>query len=67
MIIKYRSKGIKLAIKDNVDGVSVGQAVVHITSYFGILTRTMVPIRYSIWRHVPKKLKNKLWGSIEVN
>ena len=67
MIIKNRSKGIKLAVKDNVDGVSIRQAIVHITSYFGILTRTMVPIRYSIWHHVPKQLKNKLWGSIEVN
>ena len=67
IIIKNRSKGIKLAVKYNVDGINVGQAVMHLTSYLGVLVRTMVPIRYSTWHHVPKQLKTKLWDSIEVN
>ena len=67
MISKNRSKGIKLTVKYNVDGVYVEQVVVHFTSYLGVLARTMVPIRYSTWHHVPKQLKNKLWDSIEVN
>ena len=67
MIIKIRSKGIKLVVEYNVDGVYVGQAAVHLTSYLGVLARTMVPIRYRTWHHVPKQLKNKLWDSIELN
>ena len=47
MISKNRSKGIKLTVKYNVDGVYVEQAVVHLISYLGVLARTMVPIRYS--------------------
>ena len=47
MISKNRSKGIKLKVKYNVDGVYVEQAVVHLISYLGVLARTMVPIRYS--------------------
>ena len=47
LIIKNRSKGIKLAIKYNVDGVYVGQAAMHLTSYLAVLAGTMVPIRYS--------------------
>ena len=67
MIIKNRRKGIKLAVKYNVDGVYIRQFVVHLTSYLGILACTMVLNRYSSWHHVPKQLKNKLWDSIEVN
>ena len=49
MIIKNRSRGIKLAVKYNVDGIYVGQAATHFTSYLGVLARTMVPIRYNSW------------------
>ena len=66
MIIKNRSKGIKLLIKYNQDGICVGDSSVHLTSYLGVLARTMVPIRYKDWRDVPIPLKDKLWDSIEV-
>ena len=52
MIIKNRSKGIKLAVKYNVDGIYVGQAATHLTSYLGVLAR--VPIRYNSWHQVSK-------------
>ena len=67
MIIKNRSKGIKLAVKYNVDGVYIGQATMHLISYLGVLACTMLLIRYNTWHHVPKQLKNKLWDSIKVN
>ena len=66
MIIKNRSKGIKLLIKNNQDGIFVRDAYVHLTSYLGVLARTMVPIRYRDWRDVPIQLKDKLWDAIEV-
>ena len=66
MVIKNRSKGIKLLIKYNQDGIFFGDTSVHLTSYLGVLTRTMVPIRYKDWRDVPIQLKEKLWDSIEV-
>ena len=53
MVIKNRSKGIKLIIKYNQDGIFVGDTSVHLTSYLGVLARTMVPIRYKDWRDVP--------------
>lgn len=66
MIIKNRSKGVKLLVKYNLDGIFIGESVVHLTSYLGVLARTMVPIRYETWHVVPKQLKDKLWDSIEV-
>ena len=46
MVIKNRSKGIKLLIKYNQDGIFVGDSSMHLTSFLGVLARTMVPIRY---------------------
>ena len=66
MVIKNRSKGIKLLIKYNQDGIFVGDTSVHLTSYWGVLARTMVPIRYKDWRDFPIQLKEKLWDSIKV-
>ncbi|KAL6325287.1 hypothetical protein AAG906_023132 [Vitis piasezkii] len=66
MLIKNRSKGIKLSIKYNLDGIFIGESVVHLTSYLGVLARTMVPITYKTWHVVPKELKDKLWDCIEV-
>ncbi|CBI20537.3 unnamed protein product, partial [Vitis vinifera] len=65
MITKNRSKGIKLQVKYNLDGIFIGESTVHLTSYLGVLARTMVPIRYQTWHVVPKQLKHKLWDSIE--
>ncbi|RVX13376.1 hypothetical protein CK203_021010 [Vitis vinifera] len=65
MIIRNRNRGIKLVIKYNADGIYVGESSVHLTSYLGVLARTMVPIRYNTWRDVPEQLKDKLWDSIE--
>ncbi|RVW80061.1 hypothetical protein CK203_052395 [Vitis vinifera] len=65
MIIKNRSKGVKLPVKYNLDGIFIRESAVHLTSYLGVLARTMVPIRYKNWHVVPKQLKNKLWDSIE--
>ncbi|KAL6345336.1 hypothetical protein AAG906_015819 [Vitis piasezkii] len=67
MIIKNRSKGVKLVLKYNPDGIYVGQASVHLTSFLGVLARTMVPIRYNSWRDVPIQVKNKLWDTIEAS
>ena len=60
MIIRNRSKGIKLLIKYNIDGVFVGESSMHLTSYLGALTRTQVPIRYNTWHDVSIQLKDKL-------
>ncbi|KAL6329814.1 hypothetical protein AAG906_037526 [Vitis piasezkii] len=65
MITKNRSKGIKLQVKYNLDGIFKGESTVHLTSYLGVLARTMVPIRYQTWHVVPKQLKDKLWDNIE--
>ncbi|RVW13108.1 hypothetical protein CK203_108685 [Vitis vinifera] len=65
MLIKNRSKGINLSIKYNLDGIFIGESVVHLTSYLGVLARTMVAITYKTWHVVPKELKDKLWDCIE--
>ena len=46
MVIKNRSKGLKFLIKYNQDGIFIGDTSVYLTSYLGVLARTMVPIRY---------------------
>ena len=66
MITKNRSKGIKLQVKYNLDGIFIGELTVHLTSYLDVLARTMMPIRYQTWHVVPKQLKDKLWDIIEV-
>ena len=66
MIIKNQSRGVKLVIKYNPNGIYVGQAFMHLTSFLGILARTMAPIRYNKWRDVPIQVKNNLWDTIEV-
>ena len=48
MVIKNRSKGIKLLIKYNQDEIFVGDISVHLISYLGVLARTMVPSRYKV-------------------
>ncbi|RVW32351.1 hypothetical protein CK203_087512 [Vitis vinifera] len=65
MIIKNRSKGVKLPVKYNLDAIFIGESAVHLTRYLGMLACTMVPIRYKTWHVVPKQLKDKLWDSIE--
>ena len=47
MIIRNRSREIKLLIKYNTDGVFVGESSMHLTSYLGVFARTQVPIRYN--------------------
>ena len=59
-IIRNWSRGIKLLIDYNADGIYVGESYVHITSYLGVLARTQVPIRYNTWQDVPVQLKDKL-------
>ena len=54
MIIKNRSKGIKLLVKNNIDGIFIGESTVHLTSYIGMLACAMVLIRYKTWHVVPK-------------
>ena len=66
MLIKNRTKGIKLSIKYNLNGIFIGESIVHLTSYLSVLARTMVPITYKTWHVVPKELKYKLWDCIEV-
>ena len=66
MIIKNQSRGVKPVIKHNLDGIYVGQASLHLTSFLGVLARTMVLIRYNSWRDVPIQVKNNLWDTIEV-
>ena len=45
LIIKNRSKGIKLLIKYNQDNIFIGDTSVHLISYLGVLPRTMVHVR----------------------
>ena len=54
MIVKNKSKRIKLSIKYNIDCIFIGESTVHLTSYLGLLARTMVPIKYETWHVVPK-------------
>ena len=43
-ITKNKSKGVKFSVKYNARGTPIGKNSANLTSYLGVLARTMVPI-----------------------
>ena len=54
MLIKNKSKGIKLLVKYNLDDNFVRKSTIHLTSCLGILECSMVPITCKTCHVVPK-------------
>ena len=63
-ITKKKSKGVKINIDYNDDGIEIGDGSIQLVSYLGVLARTMVLVDYLDWRLVPNELKEKLWDII---
>lgn len=61
------SNGVKReVVKYNCKGQAIGKASVKMSSYLGVLGRSLVPITYKNWAHVPKELKDKIWSYVTV-
>ena len=65
-ITKNKSKGVKINVDYNDDGIEIGDGSIQLVSYLGVLARTMVPVDYLDWRLVPDELKEKLWDIVQV-
>ena len=65
-ITKNKSKGVKINIDYNDDGIEIGDGSIQLVSYLSVLARTMVPVDYLDWRLVPNELKEKLWDIVQV-
>lgn len=50
----------------NNKGQAIGKASVKMSSYLGVLSRSLVPIAYKNWTKVPKELKDKIWSYVKV-
>ncbi|KAL0536464.1 hypothetical protein IC582_025413 [Cucumis melo] len=61
-----RSEGQKLVIQYNELGQAIGQNTTKLKSFLGTIVRFHVPIIYSDWPTVPKKINDKIFELIEV-
>ena len=65
--IKKGKPKTKLIIKYNKSGVPIGLEAIELATFKGMVARTMVPISYDDWRHVPEDLKKKIWDFVCVS
>ncbi|KAJ0711979.1 hypothetical protein HanOQP8_Chr09g0329881 [Helianthus annuus] len=59
--IKSKSSKGKLIITYNKKGVPIGKESVALSTFEGLVARTMIPITYTTWRKVGKETKEELW------
>ena len=52
-------------VKYNILSVPVGEKAIELSTYIGVLTRTLIPILYNDWRRVPDDTKERLLESVE--
>lgn len=63
---KYMNVGKKLVVRYNSRGQPVGKVATLLSSYTGLLARTIVPITYDRWTNVPSNLKEEIWDHVKV-
>ncbi|XP_035841809.1 uncharacterized protein LOC118488395 [Helianthus annuus] len=59
--IKSIASKEKVIITYNKKGVPVGKESVELSTFEGLVARTMIPITYTTWRNVGKETKEELW------
>lgn len=65
-VIKDRSLGVKKVISYDDKGRPTGKNRAKLSSYLGVLARTMVPLSHKDWSEVPNVIKERLWCSVLV-
>ena len=64
--IKSSSKK-RVRVSYNKKGVPIGQAATKLSTFEGVVARTMVKITFETWRDVPPERKQEIWDYISVS
>lgn len=65
--IKSKSTKGKVIVTYNKKGVPIGDESTKLSTFEGMVARTMVPITYATWRDVGKETKEELWQYVLVS
>lgn len=65
--IKSKNNKGKVIITYNKKGVRIGEGGTKLTTFEGMVARTMVPITYETWRHVAEETKQEIWQYVLMN
>ncbi|KAI3496750.1 hypothetical protein L1887_39124 [Cichorium endivia] len=65
--IKSKSNKGKVIVAYNEKGVLIGDEATRLTTFKGMVARTMVPIAYESWRLVGEETKEELWQYVLMN
>nr|KAJ0208359.1 hypothetical protein LSAT_V11C500258150 [Lactuca sativa] len=60
-IYKAKANKVKLVITYNKKGVSVGKEATKLSTFEGLVARTMVPITYASWLEVSEEVREGFW------
>ncbi|KAI7744446.1 LOW QUALITY PROTEIN: hypothetical protein M8C21_016577 [Ambrosia artemisiifolia] len=66
MMKKRKHKG-KVIITYDSQGVPIGDEATDLSTFEGMVARSMMPITYATWRHVSKETKEELWQYVLAN
>lgn len=64
--LKPKASQGKIVVTYNKRGVPVGPEATKLTSFEGMVGRTMVPITYATWKDVDEERKEELWQYVLV-
>ena len=65
-VTRIRSLGDKKVVRYNKDRAPIGENEAKLKSFIGSATHYHVPIKYTSWKSVPAKLKDKIFTTVEV-
>ena len=66
-IYKAKANKVKLVITYNKKGVPVGKEATKLSTFEGLVARTMVPITYDSWLEVGEEVREGLWQYVLVS
>lgn len=64
---KTKANKVKLVITYNKKGVPVGKEATKLSTFEGLVARTMVPITYDSWLEVGEEVREGLWQYVLVS
>lgn len=65
-VVVKKAQGKKFKVRYDARGNPIGKTRHTLSSYVGMLARTMVPISIRSWPNVEPELKEKLWNDVQV-
>ncbi|XP_073015671.1 uncharacterized protein [Primulina eburnea] len=65
-LARQRVQGIRKHVTFNKLGQPIGEVVVEMRSYIGVLSREKIMISYKNWKRVPSDVKELIWESVNL-